>query len=141
MKKLNQADPMVDTYVMESGENVLAVTGELHLERCLVDLRERFAKGVRFHVSAPIVAFRETVSTVGKLVSAQTSNRYVSISMRAKPIPSKFSSALEVDSTGMRMLLSASRENENVMRESQGRSQQKERLSPLRTSLVRKRLN
>ena len=40
---------------------MIAANGELHLERCLKDLRERFAKGIHIHVSKPIVSFRESV--------------------------------------------------------------------------------
>ena len=36
------------------------MTGEVHLETCVKDLRERFAR-VPLHVSAPLVAFRESV--------------------------------------------------------------------------------
>lgn len=61
LRRLNQADPAVDTFLTAKGEHIIAANGELHLERCLKDLRERFAKGVRIHVSKPIVPFRETV--------------------------------------------------------------------------------
>lgn len=61
LRRLNQSDPAVDTFVTAKGEHVVAANGELHLERCLKDLRERYAKGIRVHVSKPIVSFRETV--------------------------------------------------------------------------------
>lgn len=61
LRRLNQADPAVETLITAKGEHVIAANGELHLERCLKDLRERFAKNVRIHVSKPIVSFRETV--------------------------------------------------------------------------------
>lgn len=61
LRRLNQADPAVETFISSKGEHVVAAHGELHLERCLKDLRERFAKGIRIHVSKPIVSFRETV--------------------------------------------------------------------------------
>lgn len=62
LRKLNQADPAVDTYVTSTGEHVITASGELHLERCLLDLRERFAPGIKIHVSPPIISFRETIS-------------------------------------------------------------------------------
>eukprot|EP00158_Paraphelidium_tribonemae_P006742 Partr_v1_DN27957_c1_g1_i2_m11010 putative Elongation factor len=61
LRLLNQADPAVEVMVQESGEHVLLTSGELHLERCVRDLKERFAK-IDIHVSAPIVPFRETIS-------------------------------------------------------------------------------
>ena len=35
--------------------------GEVHLEMCIKDLRERFAR-IDIHVSPPLVAFRESVN-------------------------------------------------------------------------------
>jgi ribosome assembly protein 1 len=57
---LHRADPLVQVDVMENGEHVVAAAGEVHLETCIKDLQDRFAK-VPLHVSAPLVAFRETV--------------------------------------------------------------------------------
>jgi hypothetical protein len=51
--------------LQETGEHVIMGAGELHLERCLKDLRERFAK-IAIHVSPPIVPFRESIVTGGK---------------------------------------------------------------------------
>ncbi|KAH8104488.1 translation elongation factor 2 [Cristinia sonorae] len=59
LKLLAQADPCVETFQQQTGEHVILTAGELHLERCLKDLRERFAK-VEIHASKPIVPFRET---------------------------------------------------------------------------------
>ncbi len=61
LRKLNLADPSVETTVTSRGEYLVGASGELHLERCLKDLRENFAKGIKIHVSKPIVSFRETV--------------------------------------------------------------------------------
>ncbi|XP_030832575.1 elongation factor-like GTPase 1 [Strongylocentrotus purpuratus] len=60
MKLLNQADPCVEVFVQETGEHVIVAAGEVHLERCLDDLRKRFAK-VEIDVSPPIIPFRETI--------------------------------------------------------------------------------
>ena len=43
-----------------SGEYVIIGAGEVHLQRCIDDLKERFAC-IELNVSAPIVPFRETV--------------------------------------------------------------------------------
>ncbi|KAJ1978121.1 Cytoplasmic GTPase/eEF2-like protein (ribosomal biogenesis) [Dimargaris verticillata] len=61
LRLLNQSDPCVEVFIQESGEHILATAGELHLERCLTDLRGRFAR-IEIHVSPPIVPFRETVA-------------------------------------------------------------------------------
>lgn len=41
MKLLNQADPCVQVLIQETGEHVLVTAGEVHLQRCLDDLKER----------------------------------------------------------------------------------------------------
>ncbi|XP_060035502.1 elongation factor-like GTPase 1 isoform X2 [Erinaceus europaeus] len=61
MKLLNQADPCVQVLIQETGEHVLVTAGEVHLQRCLDDLRERFAK-IQISVSEPIIPFRETIT-------------------------------------------------------------------------------
>ncbi|KAL1453973.1 hypothetical protein WDU94_010273, partial [Cyamophila willieti] len=60
LRLLNQADACVEVILQESGEHVLVTAGEVHLQRCLDDLRERYAK-VEISVSEPIVPFRETI--------------------------------------------------------------------------------
>uniref|UniRef100_UPI00358F0EC0 elongation factor-like GTPase 1 n=1 Tax=Myxine glutinosa TaxID=7769 RepID=UPI00358F0EC0 len=60
MRLLNQADSCVEVLIQESGEHVLVTAGEVHLQRCLDDLRQRFAK-IEIDVSAPIIPFRETI--------------------------------------------------------------------------------
>jgi ribosome assembly protein 1 len=44
LKLLNQCDPSVEIYVQETGENVLLTAGEVHAERCIRDLNEKFCK-------------------------------------------------------------------------------------------------
>lgn len=43
LKRLAKSDPMVQCIIEESGEHILAGTGELHLEICLKDLEEDHA--------------------------------------------------------------------------------------------------
>ncbi|XP_069029009.1 elongation factor-like GTPase 1 isoform X1 [Embiotoca jacksoni] len=66
MRLLNQADPCAEVLIQETGEHVLVTAGEVHLQRCLDDLRDRFAK-VEISVSKPIIPFRETVIRPPKL--------------------------------------------------------------------------
>lgn len=60
MRLLNQADPCAEVLIQETGEHVLVTAGEVHLQRCLDDLRDRFAK-IEISASEPIIPFRETV--------------------------------------------------------------------------------
>ena len=60
MKRLAKSDPMVLCYTEESGEHIIAASGELHLEICLQDLQNDFMNGAEIKVSDPVVSFRET---------------------------------------------------------------------------------
>ncbi|XP_057955495.1 uncharacterized protein LOC131149240 isoform X2 [Malania oleifera] len=60
LRLLNRADPFVEVTVSARGEHVLAAAGEVHLERCIKDLKERFAK-VKLEVSPPLVSYKETI--------------------------------------------------------------------------------
>ncbi|GLJ44353.1 hypothetical protein SUGI_0929110 [Cryptomeria japonica] len=60
LQLLSKADPFVEVSVSSRGEHVLAAAGEVHLERCIKDLKDRFAR-VGLEVSPPIVSYRETI--------------------------------------------------------------------------------
>ncbi len=60
LKKLNRAEPSVEVYLTESGEYILCACGEVHLQKCVKDLKDEYAK-VKFKVSEHIVNFRETI--------------------------------------------------------------------------------
>ncbi|KAH9287433.1 hypothetical protein KI387_031550 [Taxus chinensis] len=62
LQLLSRADPFVEVSVSGRGENVLAAAGEVHLERCIKDLKNRFAR-VGLEVSPPIVSYRETIES------------------------------------------------------------------------------
>lgn len=62
LELLSHADGNIETYVDESGEYVIVACGELHIERCINDLQERFCPNLDIKVSEPIVSFRETLS-------------------------------------------------------------------------------
>ncbi|KAF9585233.1 Cytoplasmic GTPase/eEF2-like protein (ribosomal biogenesis) [Lunasporangiospora selenospora] len=59
LQLLNQADPSVTVLQQETGEHVILTSGEVHLQRCMADLKDRFAK-IEISMSEPIVPFRET---------------------------------------------------------------------------------
>ena len=89
LRMLNQADPMCQTMIQETGEQVVIGAGELHLERCLHDLREVYAK-VPINVSEPIVPFRETVVTplaTATRCEKSTANKRATVSVRAFQLP------------------------------------------------------
>jgi elongation factor 2 len=62
LKRLAKSDPLVLTFIEESGEHIVAGAGELHLEICLKDLQDDFMNGAPLKISEPVVSFRETVT-------------------------------------------------------------------------------
>ncbi|KAF8630859.1 hypothetical protein AX17_005218 [Amanita inopinata Kibby_2008] len=98
LKLLSQSDPCVETFQQQTGEHVIFTAGELHLERCLKDLRERFAR-VELQASKPIVPFRETAIKAADMAPTKTPNaprgtirgvsshNVVNFSIRATPLP------------------------------------------------------
>lgn len=66
MQRLSKSDPIVVcTNDEETGENIIAASGELHIEICLKDLVEEYAQ-IEIIKSDPIVAYRETVREKSK---------------------------------------------------------------------------
>ncbi|RDB18085.1 Ribosome assembly protein 1 [Hypsizygus marmoreus] len=98
LKLLSQSDPCVETFQQQTGEHVILTAGELHLERCLKDLRERFAR-VEIQASKPIVPFRETAVKGTDMAPTKTQNAprgtihgvsslsIVKFTIRASPLP------------------------------------------------------
>ncbi|KAK4358512.1 hypothetical protein RND71_020741 [Anisodus tanguticus] len=76
LRLLNRADPFVEVSVSARGEHVLSAAGEVHLERCIKDLKDRFAK-INFEVSPPLVSFKETIEgdTANPLENLKLLNR------------------------------------------------------------------
>ncbi|KAF8644511.1 hypothetical protein AX16_008388 [Volvariella volvacea WC 439] len=98
LKLLSQSDACVETFQQKTGEHVILTAGELHLERCLKDLRERFAR-VEIQASPPIVPFRETAVKAPDMAPVKTpgaprgtirgaiSHNVVQFTIRAVPLP------------------------------------------------------
>jgi ribosome assembly protein 1 len=81
----------------------------LHLERCLRDLRETFAK-VPIRVSPPIVAFRETITSEPSSKfkenkeGVHTANRLGTVRVRAIPLPENIRKFLEANAMLIRKI-------------------------------------
>lgn len=100
LKLLVQSDPCAEYEQFESGEHVLLTAGELHLERCLTDLKERFGR-CDIQAGAPIVPYRETIVRAEEMrppankdlgrgvVVGVTSSKQVSVTVRVRPLPSE----------------------------------------------------
>ena len=120
---LNQADAHVEVVVSEMGENIIITAGEVHLQRCLLDLTEEYAR-CEVSVSDPIVPFRETIivppdtdmvneailKTVTSdesepaSVESETANKQSRIKVRAVPLPAEIVTLLEENSDILRAM-------------------------------------
>ncbi|XP_050510911.1 elongation factor-like GTPase 1 [Diabrotica virgifera virgifera] len=60
LKFLIQSDSCVQVIIQETGELVLLTAGDVHLGKCIEDLKNKFAP-IDIHVSSPMVALRETL--------------------------------------------------------------------------------
>lgn len=98
LKLLEQSDPCAQYDVLSSGEHVIVTAGELHLERCLKDLRERFAK-CEIQAGEVIVPYRESILSVPDMappknpdlprgtVLAVSSSKQLTVRVRVRPLP------------------------------------------------------
>ena len=60
---MHRADPLVSVSLEESGEHVVSAAGEIHLETCIKDLKERFAR-VELVVSPPLASSTDIVAVL-----------------------------------------------------------------------------
>ena len=123
MKLLEQSDPCAEYEVLESGEHVILTAGELHLERCLKDLRERFAK-CEIQAGEPIVPYRETIVNASEMpppknkdlprgtVIGVTTSRQITVRLRVRPLPDTVTEFLIKHAGAIRRLYSEKKEQE-----------------------------
>lgn len=127
LKMLEQADPCVEYIVQDNGEHVILTAGELHLERCLKDLRERFAK-IEIQSSPPVVPFRETIVSVPDMappkekdfprgmIVATTPSKSVTIKIETRPLPKEVIEYLVQNSLTIKNLHKELKEREGANR-------------------------
>ncbi|CAJ1955047.1 unnamed protein product [Cylindrotheca closterium] len=95
MKRLAKSDPMVLCYTEESGEHIIAASGELHLEICLQDLQNDFM-GTQVKVSDPVVSFRETCTAKSNQTClAKSANKHNRLFVEAEPLTPELCVAID----------------------------------------------
>merc|ERR1711971_1400777 len=95
MKRLAKSDPMVLCYTEESGEHIIAASGELHLEICLQDLQQDFM-GTEVKVSDPVVSYRETCSgNSSQTCLAKSANKHNRLFVTAEPLSTELCLAID----------------------------------------------
>ncbi|KAF2646044.1 elongation factor 2 [Massarina eburnea CBS 473.64] len=109
LQMLVQSDACAEYELLPSGEHVILTAGELHLERCLKDLRERFAK-CEIQAGEPIVPYRESIVAAEEMnppkdaelgrgvVVGTTANKQVSVRLRVRPLPASVTDFLSKNS-------------------------------------------
>ncbi len=137
IKLLVQSDPCAEYEQFESGEHVLLTAGELHLERCLVDLKERFAR-CEIQAGEPIVPYRETIIRGEEMkppvnrdlgrgtVIASTSSKQVSLKLRVRPLPLKVTQFLVKNSGAIKRLYDLKAEEQDLAEGKSGASEEED---------------
>ena len=117
MRMLEVSDPCAQYEVLESGEHVILTAGELHLERCLKDLQERFAK-CDIQAGKPIVPYRESIVNAAEMAAPKdpnlprgtvigvTTSKQITVRLRVRPLPPSVVEFLEKHSGLLRILYS-----------------------------------
>jgi len=97
LRKLSKSDPLVVTETTESGEHIIAGCGELHVEICLKDLEEEYAK-CPIKKGEPVVSYKETVSDESsQQCLSKSPNKHNRIFCMAAPLGDELSQAIEDD--------------------------------------------
>ena len=95
LKRLSKSDPCVLCYTSETGEHIVAGSGELHLEICLKDLEEDHAQ-IPLRKSDPVVQYKETVKGESSVTAlAKSPNKHNRIFVRALPLGDEVTAAIE----------------------------------------------
>ena len=125
LKLLEQSDACAQYEVLESGEHVILGAGELHLERCLKDLRERFAR-CDIQAGEPIVPYRESMVSATEMsapnnkdlprgtVIGVTSSKQVTVRLRMRPLPAAITEFLEKHTNDIRRLYAEKKAQEST---------------------------
>jgi ribosome assembly protein 1 len=127
LKMLVQSDPCAEYEVLPSGEHVILTAGELHLERCLKDLRERFAR-CEIQAGEPIVPYRESIVAAAEMnplkdpnlprgtVVSVTASNMLTMRLRVRPLPSGVVDFLGKNSRAVKRLYSEKSAEEDRQR-------------------------
>lgn len=86
MRRLSKSDPLVVCISDEqTGQNIIAGSGELHVEICINDLKNEYAQ-IELITSNPIVSYNETVTIKGEQCMSKSANKHNRLYVSAEPI-------------------------------------------------------
>ena len=100
LKKLSKSDPLVLCYTEESGEHIIAGCGELHLEICLKDLIEEYAK-CDLKQGDPVVTYKETITEESsQMCLSKSPNKHNRLFLKGCPLGEELSAEIETEKMG-----------------------------------------
>jgi len=100
LKKLSKSDPLVQCYTEESGEHVIAGCGELHVEICLKDLIEEYAK-CPIKQGDPVVTYKETITEESsQMCLSKSPNKHNRLYLKAEPLDDELTDLIEAEKLG-----------------------------------------
>lgn len=101
LKRLSKSDPLVQIDHTSTGEHIIAGCGELHIEICLKDLEEEYAK-VPITKSDPVVSYKETVTIEEKseVCLAKSPNKHNRIQIESMRLDSELTDDIESEKFG-----------------------------------------
>jgi len=103
LAKLSKSDPLVLCYTEESGEHIIAGCGELHVEICLKDLEEEYAK-CPIKKGDPVVSYKETVTEESsQQCLSKSPNKHNRIFCTAGPLDDELSQEIEDEKISPKM--------------------------------------
>jgi elongation factor 2 len=100
LKKLSKSDPLVVCETLETGEHIIAGCGELHVEICLKDLVEEYAK-CEIKCGDPVVTYKETVTEESsQMCLSKSPNKHNRLFVKATPLTDDLSKMIENEECG-----------------------------------------
>merc|ERR1719443_2534554 len=100
LKKLSKSDPLVLCITEETGEHIIAGCGELHVEICLKDLEEEYAK-CPLKKGNPVVSYKETVSDESsQQCLSKSPNKHNRLFCKGRPLGDDLCNAIEEEKVG-----------------------------------------
>jgi elongation factor 2 len=100
LKRMSKSDPLVQVTTEENGEHIVAGCGELHVEICIHDLVEEYAK-IEIIQSDPVVSYKETVlEKSSQICLAKSPNKHNRLWVTAEPLQEDLTKEIEAGNIG-----------------------------------------
>ena len=101
LKRLDKSDPLVQVTNTSSGEHIIAGCGELHVDICLQDLEDEYAK-IPLVKHDPVVSYKETVTIdeSSETCLAKSPNKHNRIFMQSAQIDKDLANAIDDEDIG-----------------------------------------